>query len=154
MSDNLKTVEVNIDLMEVPVVFKSKAGDKTYIIREMPAPLLFDFVGKNKELAEANMDKQGNFKLNFTDMSKVSQAIPLLLEKCLYDPEGKPITEEEINKLPLRVQQKLMEVAQEVNGLTSAAAEQAGNLQTETESGTDLPLGSTVPSPSAKEKQE
>jgi len=152
MSNLLEKQEIDIDLVEVPVTFKSKKGNKTYFVREMPAPELFAFIDENKELASSAVLSETT-KIQI-DMSEAAKAIPLLLARCLFDEDGGKIPKEEIDKLSLRVQQKLMEIAQEVNGLTSKAAERAGNSQAGSETGIDLLPGSTAPLPSVKEKQE
>jgi hypothetical protein len=160
MSENTdlpRNVDIDIDLLFVSVNLKSKTGIKKYSIREMPAPVFFEYIEENKELASMDIDEGGKAKISMLDSDKIGlmgNAIPMLLKRCLFDENDQPVTEEFINSLTLRVQHQLMGIAQEVNGMTGKAAEQAGNSQTGNESGTDLLPGSTVPLPSAKEKQE
>lgn len=149
-----KEVVLDTDLMEVPVIFRSKSGQKTYTIREMTGDELFLFLKENSELAEIVSDGEGKVKVQATNFEKMAGAIPSLLKRCLYDAEGNLVPVDKITKMPLRIQQKLMDIAQEVNALTKKAAEQAGNSTTGNESGTDSLPGFTVPSPSAEEKSE
>lgn len=153
MSKDTEIQEIDADLMEVPVVLVTKGDRKKYFVREMMGDLLFKFLKENSELMDIATSSDGKVVFQASNLEKMAGAIPSLLKYCLYNEKEELVKEEFICRLPLRVQQKLMDVAQEVNALTAQAAEQAGNLQTGNESGTDSPPGSTAPLNNAVKKR-
>jgi len=149
----MSTEEIQGDLMEVPVIFKTKDGNKKYTVREMPGDVLNEFLRENQELAEVLTDSKGKIQVKMANFDQLTNTIPSLLKRCLYDENDEIIPFDAIKKMPQRVQKRLFDIAQEVNAMTKDSADKAGNLLTGTESGTDSHPGSTAPLPDASEKQ-
>jgi len=146
--------EIQGDLLEVPVIFKTKSGDKKYTVREMPGDVLDGFLKENQELVEVLTDERGQINVKMENFEQLTNSVPSLLQRCLYDDEDNLIPFNVIKKMPQRVQRRLFEIAQEVNAMTKQSADEAGNLQTGIVSGIDSHPGSTALLPNANEKQE
>lgn len=147
-----ETVTLDVDLLETPVIFKTKQGEKTYFIREMSGTILEEFLEENHALMETAMTGDG--KVSLKGIKSFNGMFAVVLKRCLFDEQGQAVPEAVIKALPLRIQQKLMEIAEDLNAFSKKTAQQVGNLQTGTESGISSPPGSTALSPDASGKPE
>lgn len=112
----------DIDLQEQPVIVKRKDGTvKNYVLRELTGKQKGQYLnGMNTRLSISEDGKVTGIK-NFDGIETS------LLCRCLYNEEGKLVSESELQELPARVLKQLFDAAQTLSGLNKEGTDKAKN---------------------------
>lgn len=128
----MKTVEFVTYLEEVPVALRDKEGVlKQYTLRELTGAQRVDYETSN--IPNMEFDKDGKARMiSFQGMESG------LLSRCLYDENGKLVSQITIESWPSKTQAGLYKIAEKLNGLGKNSEQEAkndckGNAETGTE---------------------
>jgi hypothetical protein len=117
-------LEFDLIFNEEPIKFKTAAGEREAVLREMSGKdreTYFDLVRKS---VKTTKDKEGNEVTEILNAHGLSAA---LLKFCLWWKKGDQVIqakESEILELPSRVIESLNEVASKMNGLDKESKEE------------------------------
>jgi len=102
---------LDLDFNEVDVVLKGKDGrEKKYLLRELDGAKRNNYLNK---MTSRVIMKDGKA----VGMKSFEGFQSDLLKLSLFDEDGKPVSEEEIEGMPSRTQEKLFEKAEKISGL-------------------------------------
>lgn len=116
------TLKFDLTLKEVPV----ELGDKKYTLRELDGEsrvTYLDSFDVNVTLIDGKPQIQGGALKGFTSIK--------FLTMCLFDSDGKAISEDFLNRLPGRVVEKLHKEALKLSGLGNITKEEETEAKNE-----------------------
>lgn len=92
-----------------------KIGDQQYVLKEASAETTINYRQKIFNLLKIGADGKPT---RTEGVGEVAGMEPYFVSKCLFTPEGEPVSEEVIRKFPYRIQKALFDKAQEISGMT------------------------------------
>lgn len=122
MLDNLASEKFSLRLEEYEIPIEDKDGKVTiYKLRELDGEQRSDYI--NFQASKAKYGADGKVT-GIKDFKGIETKI---VSMCLYDPDGKLVTEAFLNKVPGRLIKKLSALALRISGLDEKAEERAKN---------------------------